>query len=71
MKLIRLNKIRKKDSSKPAIWATRDKRFIAQIRSNGIHKNLGHFKCEKEAAVAYNKAAIEIHGEYANLNIID
>lgn len=48
----------------------RDNRWMAQIRLN--YKNIfcGYFKDEREAAIAYNKAAIKYHGEFANLNVI-
>jgi hypothetical protein len=39
-------------------------------RSRIKHTNLGRFTCEKEAARAYNKAALEHYGEFANLNKI-
>ena len=45
-----------------------DKQWISRIHINGKTKYLGHFKIEKEAAMAYNKAAIELFGEYAHLN---
>lgn len=32
--------------------------------------SIGRFKTEKEAAIAYNVKAIELHGEFANINII-
>ena len=43
-------------------------RYRATIRYNCTTINLGYFKCKKEAAIAYNKAALLYHGEFARLN---
>ncbi len=46
-------------------------KWNAQIQIEGIRKNLGFFTNEKEAAVAFNKAAVDLHKEFARLNIFE
>lgn len=50
-------------------WKKRDC-YVAFITYKGKQKNLGCFKTEKEAALAYNKKALECFGEFAKLNEI-
>jgi hypothetical protein len=47
---------------------TRSPKWWAYIRVDGKTKHLGLFVSEKDAARAYNKAAIEGFGEFATLN---
>jgi hypothetical protein len=43
-------------------------KWAAQIRINGKVKNLGRYESEREAAIAYDTAAIEMHREFARVN---
>ena len=45
-------------------------KWRASITSNYKEKMLGRFDNEKDAAIAYNVAALKIHGEYARINIL-
>ena len=48
-----------------------DKKWKAGIEVNGKGINLGHFKDEKDAARAYNKAAKKYFGDIAYQNPVD
>lgn len=43
-------------------------KFIASICANGKRKTIGIFSSENEAAAAYNKKALELHGQFACIN---
>lgn len=49
-------------------WNSKDKRWYALIKHDGKTTYLGSFKNEIDAATTYNKAASEIHGEFARIN---
>lgn len=51
-------------------WNKKDKRWRAEICSNKKRRILGHFKDKNEAVVAYNKAALKYHNDFACLNNI-
>lgn len=42
--------------------------FGAYIRADGVRRHLGSFPTARDAAIAYNEAAIELFGEFAKLN---
>lgn len=46
----------------------RGNKICARIKINGVSIFLGYHATREEAARAYNKAAIEYHGEFARLN---
>ncbi len=51
------------------VWFARDKgMWRASIVCNRRRKHLGYFKDKIEAAQAYDKAAIELHKQFARLN---
>ena len=52
-------------------WNKFAKKWSAYIKINYHKKHLGYFSSEKEAALAYNKAAIENWGsDYSLLNVV-
>ena len=53
---------------KGVFFIKKNKKWEAQIRKNKKLHHLGCFLSEEDAAYAYNKAAIEMFGEYARLN---
>jgi hypothetical protein len=52
-------------------WSKSANKWVAEIQMNGKKKYLGVFASADEAALAYNKAAIQLHGEFARLNKVE
>lgn len=50
---------------KGVTWHKAGKRWMAQINANGKHHYLGLFASELDAANAYEKASVRLHGEFA------
>lgn len=59
-----------KSGYKGVCWDDGMKKYKAQIQNNRVRKILGYFHNKHEAAVAYNRAAKELFGEFAWLNDI-
>ena len=51
-------------------FVKKSKKWICQIQKDKKLIYIGTFDNENDAAMAYNKKAIELHGEFANTNII-
>ena len=49
-------------------YIKRDKRYQAKIKIKGKSYNLGYYKNEEDAARAYDKKALEVAGNHAQLN---
>lgn len=57
-----------KTGFKGVLWSVTAKKFQAFISNEGRSKYLGSFDCPFKAARAYDAAARELHGEFANTN---
>jgi len=55
---------------KGVCWHKPGKIWVAYISINKIRVHLGVYKNERDAALAYNKAAQDVFGEFANINVI-
>jgi hypothetical protein len=61
----------KPPSSKYVGVRNQGNKWIAIIKKDCIQFKLGTFDSEEEAALAYNRKAVEIHQTYATLNIVN
>jgi hypothetical protein len=55
---------------KGVCWSKQRKKWRSRIVVEGREMHLGFFHCKHEAAEAYNKAALNYHGEFAQINDI-
>jgi len=62
----RLDKISSK--LKGVSWHKKNRKFTSTITSNQNTIHLGCFNSEQEAAIAYDKAAKQLHGDFARTN---
>lgn len=59
-----------KSPYKGVCWFNNYQKWMSSITINGKKKFLGYFEYDKDAAVAYNKAAKKYFGEFSLLNKI-
>jgi hypothetical protein len=67
------NKFRQRNGSSvyKGVWYDSKKScWKAAIRLKDTRKYIGQFESELEAAIAYDKIAIELHGRFAKLNVL-
>ncbi|MDQ0154944.1 HNH endonuclease [Robertmurraya andreesenii] len=68
------NKTTQSNSSsgfKGVSWSKQRNKWRARIHVNKKEIHLGFFEYAIDAALAYNEAAIKVHGEFARLNELD
>ena len=67
------NKQNSKTSSKykGVYWNKTAQKWAAQVKFERKNYSLGYFTSEKDAALAYNTAALKFFKQFAKLNIID
>ena len=66
-----VQKNKKNCKYKGVYWDQSNKKYKTFITSEGKDYWIGRFKSEKEAALAYNKKAVELFGKFAKLNKVD
>jgi hypothetical protein len=49
-------------------WDNSVRKWLARIQVAKKNMRLGYFKCEQDAALAYNEAATKYYGAFAKLN---
>lgn len=52
-------------------WYKESKKWRTTIQKNKKFKHIGLFNNETDAALAYNNAALKIHGQFAKLNKLE
>jgi hypothetical protein len=62
---------RNKSGYKGVSWNAQQQTWCASVCVNYQKFYLGNFASKHDAARAYNAKAIELHGQYARLNVID
>lgn len=56
---------------KGVCWSNYREKWQAYIRIDGVQQHIAFCKEEHQAALLYNQKAVELFGEFANLNVIE
>ena len=62
------NQINTSSVYKGVHWSKNKRKWRAGLRMNGKFKHIGYFEGETQAALAYNRVALDYFGEFARLN---
>jgi hypothetical protein len=65
------NYVTNKSGYKGVSWHSVRNKWRARLHFKGSEIHIGLFDSKEEAALAYNKKAMEMYGEYARLNVIN